>query len=69
MAGFFGVEPPRNGLDLARVIVRFALVILFTIVAVGTLYAIGQPRAAITVGEGIGDFVICLMIIVALLFI
>ena len=62
MPVFDNLEPPSNHREIARLVIRFALVLLFVLVAIQSLVTVGAPRAPITLLQGIVDCALCLLI-------
>ena len=69
MPFFDNLEPPSNPRQVARLIVRVSLVLLFVLVAIQSLVTIGTPRAPITLAQGIVDCGLSLLIAVGILFV
>lgn len=62
MPFFDNLEPPSNPRQIARLVVRVALVLLFVLVAIQSLVTIGTARAPITPAQGAVDCALSLLI-------
>lgn len=65
------IDPPSNRTELARIVVRFSLVVLFVLVSIQTLLRISSPypEQRLGVAPAIVDAALSLLIAAAILFV